>query len=235
MEGRSFTPGSGLRSAGAGVAASSSPPPQRQALTGWAMFFRESSPASLNGAATLPLIWACTASDTRIPPLGAAASSRAATLTPSPKMSPASITTSPMLMPMRRQIDAHVGPRGGKVERNLTADAATRAGNQHGLAFEFGHPIFLRVLSDHKRISACTLTGVGAKPMGMAADRWTSTAVWQALHRQPAAPHMTTTDEVPSAPFCAVRLAAGAVHFPDAMDWLGGFERSLAWAWLRRQ
>ncbi len=46
---------------------------------------------------------------------------------------------------------------------------------------------------------------------------------------------MTTTDEVPSAPFCAVRLAAGAVHFPDAMDWLGGFERSLAWAWLRRQ
>ncbi len=71
--------------------------------------------------------------------------------------------------------------------------------------------------------------------MGVAGDPWSGTAVWQALHRQPATPLMTTADEVPSAPFCAVRLEAGAVYFPDAMDWLGDFERSLAWAWLKRQ
>lgn len=36
----------------------------------------------------------------------------------------------------------------------------------------------------------------------------------------------------PRSPWCAVRLYAGLAYDPDALIWLGDFERCLAWAWL---
>ncbi len=71
--------------------------------------------------------------------------------------------------------------------------------------------------------------------IGVATDNDAGGKLWRALYRQPVAPPVTEVDDVPAAPCCAVRLEAGAVHSPDAMDWLGGPERCLAWAWLKQQ
>ncbi len=42
-------------------------PPHRQARTGVSIFLSDNAPASTKATPTLPLIWACTASDTRMP------------------------------------------------------------------------------------------------------------------------------------------------------------------------
>jgi hypothetical protein len=38
-----------------------------------------------------------------------------------------------------------------------------------------------------------------------------------------------------SLPWCAVILTPNAARQIDQMDWLGDFERCLAWAWLDKQ
>ena len=40
--------------------------------------------------------------------------------------------------------------------------------------------------------------------------------------------------KIPSTPWCAVHLHHSAALFPDALAWLGDFERCVAWAWLSR-
>lgn len=40
--------------------------------------------------------------------------------------------------------------------------------------------------------------------------------------------------EKPAEPWCAVALHPGLSAYPDASDWLGDFERCIAWAWITR-
>lgn len=55
--------------------------------------------------------------------------------------------------------------------------------------------------------------------------------LWQRLG-QTAAAEGVTMPAVPQAPWVAVLLHAGAALYPDALDWLGDFERCCAWAWV---
>jgi len=41
--------------------------------------------------------------------------------------------------------------------------------------------------------------------------------------------------ERPAEPWCAVALHAALLAHPDAGEWLGDFERCLAWAWITRR
>jgi hypothetical protein len=77
---------------------------QHQTSTGLAMFFSLCRPALAKGASSLPAICSATWPETQTPPAGARLSRRAATLTPSPRMSPASTMTSPKLTPTRKTI-----------------------------------------------------------------------------------------------------------------------------------
>jgi hypothetical protein len=56
-------------------------------------------------------------------------------------------------------------------------------------------------------------------------------ALWALLARQFA---VRPGLQRPSEPWCAVVLLPAALHYPDAMGWLGDFERCVAWAWISR-
>ena len=68
------------------------------------MFLTCCSPRSSNATSSLSRTWSYTTRLTQMPPGSASASRRAATLTPSPKMSRPSRMMSPRLMPMRNSI-----------------------------------------------------------------------------------------------------------------------------------
>ena len=70
------------------------------------MFLNRLSPRSVNVAAIFPVISSSTLPAMATPPGGASASSLAATLMPSPKISSSCTTMSPRLMPMRSAIGA---------------------------------------------------------------------------------------------------------------------------------
>jgi len=67
----------------------------RKTRTGRVMFFSVCSPMSSKARSSRPAASSLTRAETQIPPGSARPSSRAATLTPSPKMSPSSTTMSP--------------------------------------------------------------------------------------------------------------------------------------------
>src|SRR5262249_29841954 len=74
----------------------------RYARTGREIFFTSFSPRSSNVQSSLSRTWSRTTRLIQIPPGSASASSRAATFTPSPKMSYSSTITSPRLIPIRK-------------------------------------------------------------------------------------------------------------------------------------
>jgi len=74
----------------------------RYARTGRGIFFTTCSPRSSNVQSSLSRTWSRTTRLIQIPPGSASASSRAATFTPSPKMSYSSTITSPRLIPIRK-------------------------------------------------------------------------------------------------------------------------------------
>src|ERR1700720_1803759 len=75
------------------------------------MFLSCCSPISRKTRSSLPAASSCTRAETQIPPGSARPSRRAATLTPSPKMSPSSTTMSPTLIPMRKSMRLSGGNR----------------------------------------------------------------------------------------------------------------------------
>lgn len=88
----------------------------------------------------------------------------------------------------------------------------------------------------------CALTlwapPVGADPVpvltvGIAVRSRCGVRLWRHLHRSFGAGRLATDAESPPpAPWCADRLEAGALLYPDAMEWTGDLARSLAWAWV---
>src|SRR6516162_7188696 len=73
------------------------------------MFLSACSPISAKARSSLPTASSCTRAETQMPPGAANTSSRAATFTLSPNMSPSSTAISPMLMPMRNSIRRSLG------------------------------------------------------------------------------------------------------------------------------
>lgn len=79
----------------------------------------------------------------------------------------------------------------------------------------------------HGKDLICTI-GVAARDDDASADLWAMLHVYAAsgieLATDPARP--------PRAPWCAARIEEGIVRHKDAAQWLGDYERHLAFAWL---
>jgi len=69
--------------------------------------------------------------------------------------------------------------------------------------------------------------------IGIAAHNRCGAVVWRALHQYGRLPVVTDPDSQPQPPWCAAALEIGILRHMDASEWLGDFERCLAWAWIR--
>jgi hypothetical protein len=56
--------------------------------------------------------------------------------------------------------------------------------------------------------------------------------IWRRLHEFSTVPAATDSDRCPTEPWIAVSLEPDIVNHADALEWLGDFERCLAWAWI---
>lgn len=56
--------------------------------------------------------------------------------------------------------------------------------------------------------------------------------VWRLLHDHALLPPRTDRDRQPPAPWCAARLEPGVALHREVDDWIGDYERCLAWAWI---
>lgn len=59
-----------------------------------------------------------------------------------------------------------------------------------------------------------------------------SLKIWRELHRYATLPTQTQEHNPPQTPYLAVSLHATAIDYSDAINWLGDFERCVAWAWI---
>ena len=66
----------------------------------------------------------------------------------------------------------------------------------------------------------------------VAADPICAAELWPTMHRLVPLPLATDPTEIPDTPWCAVLLTEQCHQYPEAMEWLGDFERSLAWSYL---
>lgn len=71
--------------------------------------------------------------------------------------------------------------------------------------------------------------------IGIATHSRCGAEVWRALHKSTTMPCATNVDSCPSEPWCAARLEPLFLWYPDAMQWVGDFERCLAWAFVEIQ
>ena len=70
--------------------------------------------------------------------------------------------------------------------------------------------------------------------IGIAGHARCAGRLWTVLHTTATTPLSTTEDDRPQAPWCAARLEPGLATHIAAAEWLGDYERCLAWAWLSR-
>lgn len=67
---------------------------------------------------------------------------------------------------------------------------------------------------------------------GVALDSKRGAKLWRLLHERYESQLATHIDECPAEPWVAARIEVGAAIMPEAMDWIGDFERCVAWAFL---
>lgn len=85
------------------------------------------------------------------------------------------------------------------------------------------------------RCMIATVWGPERAPLatfGVAAKARCGVKLWTLLHGHAVGPLATSPHERPQEPWCAVRLEPTLVLHERAAEWLGDFERCLAWAWL---
>lgn len=68
--------------------------------------------------------------------------------------------------------------------------------------------------------------------IGVAEHERCGATIWRTLHQVSQLPPATDVERQPRAPWCGVLLEPAIMHHMDAMEWLGDFERCLAWAWI---
>lgn len=89
------------------------------------------------------------------------------------------------------------------------------------------------------RCFVATVYGAADIPIvtiGIATHSRCGAETWRALHKSATATVVATSiDRCPPEPWCAARLEIGAAYHAAAMEWLGDFERCMAWAFVRRQ
>lgn len=68
--------------------------------------------------------------------------------------------------------------------------------------------------------------------IGVAAQSRCGARLWRELHRWGQTPVVTDPAHCPAEPWVAVALEAGLAQHGEAAQWLGDFERCLAWAWV---
>lgn len=68
--------------------------------------------------------------------------------------------------------------------------------------------------------------------IGIALRSLCGAKLWRELHQWGETPVVTDPARCPQEPWIAAALDTGIVRHPDAAEWLGDFERCLAWAWL---
>lgn len=56
---------------------------------------------------------------------------------------------------------------------------------------------------------------------------------WRELHNHSTILPVTDAKNVPPVPWVAVSIEPDAAYYSDAIEWLGDFERCLAWAWIK--
>lgn len=76
---------------------------------------------------------------------------------------------------------------------------------------------------------------VAIASIGVALHSRCAAGLWRGLHQWGTLPVVTDPEGCPAEPWVAAALDEGALDHPDAMHWLGDFERCLAWAWQRRR
>lgn len=69
---------------------------------------------------------------------------------------------------------------------------------------------------------------------GVAAHSRCGAKLWQTLHAHATVPLATAGRRCPPEPWVAARIEPGAALYPEAMHWLGDYERCCAHAWLAR-
>ena len=73
--------------------------------------------------------------------------------------------------------------------------------------------------------------------LGIASHSRCGAALWRIMHQDRTDPMpalKTAGQPCPDEPWLAARLEIGAAIYPEAMKWIGDWERCLAWAWLAR-
>lgn len=68
--------------------------------------------------------------------------------------------------------------------------------------------------------------------IGVAAHSRCGAMLWRELHRWGETPVVTDPERCPPEPWVAAAVDTGIAQHMDATDWLGDFERCLAWAWV---
>lgn len=69
--------------------------------------------------------------------------------------------------------------------------------------------------------------------VGVAVEKEDSLMLWRLLHESAVGtPLQTDARTPPPVPWCAARLEVGMALHPQPADWLGDFERCLAWGWV---
>lgn len=71
--------------------------------------------------------------------------------------------------------------------------------------------------------------------IGVALHSRCGARLWEALHAHAAVPVVTSARQQAAVPWCAVRLEPGVLACPQDAEWLGDYERVLAWAWMARR
>jgi len=59
--------------------------------------------------------------------------------------------------------------------------------------------------------------------------------LWELIHAHTSLPVETSSQQQAAVPWVAARLEPGIARHPRAAEWLGDYERCLAWAWYERR
>lgn len=100
-------------------------------------------------------------------------------------------------------------------------------------------PPCLLTMTAHGKCATATIvlaeSGDPLVDLAIGAHSRCGAALWRSLHADAAGNAATSADRVPPEPWLAVRLhQSGLVFAPMTAEWLGDFERCLAWAWIER-